>query len=150
MRTHILRRGQPVSIERGNGNEREVTDDDLLDDAKDPEQAARLHKSLRTLRDNPNVPPKLQQMAREVLTGHLSMTDVAKGGTYLDALGERMTEIRRAAERLTPEEQERNREAAERYRAEQEEAEARERAERDAPTQQPPAPPRPRGRRGRI
>jgi hypothetical protein len=129
--------------------EREVTDDDLLEDAKDPAQAARLHKALRTLRDNPNVPPQLKQMAREVLTGRLTMTDVAKGGPYLDALGDGMTKIRRAAESLTPEEEERNREAAERYRREQEEAEAREQAERDAPAQ-PPTGPRPRGRRGRI
>lgn len=136
-----------MSIER---NEREVTDDDLMEDAKDPVQAARLHKALRTLRDNPNVPPQLKQMAREVLTGHLSMTEVAKGGEYLDALGDSMTKIRRAAENMTPEEAERNREAAERYRREQEEAEAREEAERNAPTQQQPPTPRPRSRRGTI
>jgi hypothetical protein len=120
-----------------------------MEDAKDPAQAARLHKALRTLRDNPDVPPQLKQMAREVLTGRLTMTDVAKGGPYLDALGDGMTKIRRAAENLTPEEEARNREAAERYRREQEEAEAREQAERDAPAQ-PPTTPRPRGRRGRI
>lgn len=136
-----------MSIER---NEREVTDDDLMEDARDPEQAARLHKALRTLRDNPSIPPQLKQMAREVLSGRLTMTDVAKGGPYLDALGARMTEIKRAAENLSPEEEERNREAAERYRREQEETEARERAERDAPSQQPPSGPRPRSRRGRI
>jgi ribulose kinase len=136
-----------MSIER---NEREVTDDDLMEDAKDPVQAARLHKSLRTLRDNPNVPAQLQQMAREVLSGRLSMTDVAKGGTYLDALGDSMMKIKRAAENMTPEEAERNREAAERYRREQEEAEAREQAERDAPSQPQPDTPRPRSRRGRI
>jgi hypothetical protein len=131
-------------------NEREVTDDDLMEDAKDPVQAARLHKALRTLRDNPGVPPQLKQMAREVLTGRLTMTDVAKGGAYLDALGDGMTKIRRAAENMTPEEAERNRQAAEVYRREQEEAEAREQAERDAPTQQQPTAPRPRSRRGRI
>jgi Sec-independent protein translocase protein TatA len=78
------------------------------------------------------------------------MTDVAKGGTYLDALGDSMMKIKRAAENMTPEEAERNREAAERYRREQEEAEAREQAERDAPSQPQPDAPRPRSRRGRI
>lgn len=135
-----------MSIER---NEREISDNDLLDDARDPEQAARLHKALRTMRDTPSVPPQLQQMAREVLTGRLSMQDIVKSGNYLDALGDRLSEIRRAAENMTPEERERNRAEAERFRVAQEEEAAREKAERDAPTQLPVNQPR-RGRRGRI
>ncbi|MFJ5231323.1 hypothetical protein ACIQBJ_15675 [Kitasatospora sp. NPDC088391] len=82
----------------------EITDDELLDVADNPRQAAELHKALRTLAKNDSVGPELQQMARDVLTGRIGMREVVQSDRYLHALGDRLGEMRTAAENLSPEE----------------------------------------------
>ncbi|MFJ1757835.1 hypothetical protein [Kitasatospora sp. NPDC088134] len=82
----------------------EIADEELLDVADNPRQAAELHKALRTLAKNDSVGPELQQMARDVLTGRIGMRDVVQSDRYLHALGDRLGEMRTAAENLSPEE----------------------------------------------
>ena len=84
----------------------EIDDDELLDVADNPEQAAELHRALRTLAKNDKVGPELQQMAREVLSGRIGMRDVIESDRYLSAIGARLGEMRTAAENLSPEERE--------------------------------------------
>ncbi|GAA2276937.1 MULTISPECIES: hypothetical protein [Kitasatospora] len=86
------------------GAEYEITDDELLDVAEDPEQAASLHRALRSMAGSPSVGPQLQEMAKEVLSGRMSMRDAVRSSHYLDAIGDRLSQIRDAAERMTPEE----------------------------------------------
>ncbi len=120
-----------------------------MDVAQDPEQARRLHKALKTLRDNPAVGGPLKEMAREVLSGRAGMRDVVESERYMGAIGGRLSEMKKASDEMTPEERERSREQAERFIAQQEEDEAREQAERDAPRNLPQTPQSPR-RRGRM
>ncbi|MFE0191233.1 hypothetical protein [Streptomyces sp. NPDC059008] len=115
-------------------NERQIQDEDLMDVAQDPEQAHRLRKALKVLAENPNVGGKLQEMAQEVLSGRMGMKDAIQTPGYMDAIGDRMTEIRRAAEDQTMAEREESRAKFAAWQQEQEEKEAQERAERDAPS----------------
>ncbi|MEU9116595.1 hypothetical protein AB0D04_33825 [Streptomyces sp. NPDC048483] len=115
-------------------NERQIEDEDLMDVAADPEQAHRLRKALKTLADNPNVGGGLQEMAREVLSGRMGMKDAIETPRYMEALGDRMGEIQRAAENQTVAEREASREQFTKWQHEQEEKEAQERAERDGPS----------------
>ena len=114
--------------------EREIDDAELMDVARDPEQAHRLHKALRTMSSNPNVDGRLQRMAKEVLSGRIGMRDVIQTETYMDALGDRMQEIRRAAENETLAEKEAKRDQVERWERSRLEEEEKDRAERDGPT----------------
>ncbi|MFI5528020.1 hypothetical protein ACIA8O_05620 [Kitasatospora sp. NPDC051853] len=84
----------------------EITDDELLDVADNPAQARELHRALRTLADNDSVGPQLQQMARDVLTGRVGMREVVESDRYLNAIGERLGQMRTAAENLSPAERE--------------------------------------------
>ena len=127
--------------------DREIGDDELMDVAQDPEQAHRLHKALRTMASNPSVGGPLQDMAKQVLSGRIGMRDVLQTDAYMDALGARMSEIRRAADEQTPEERLAQRRQVERWREEQEAEGERERAERDGPTQPFPNPRRRGGHR---
>ncbi|UQA92755.1 hypothetical protein [Streptomyces halobius] len=115
-------------------NERQIQDEDLMDVAADPEQAHRLRKALKTLADNPHVGGKLQEMAREVLSGRIGMKDAIDTPAYMDAIGDRMGEIRRAAENQTQAEREASREQFAAWQKKQEEQEDKERAERDGPS----------------
>ncbi|MFG2227157.1 hypothetical protein [Streptomyces sp. NPDC048644] len=115
-------------------NERQIQDEDLMDVAQDPEQAHRLRKALKTLADNPNVGGKLQEMAKEVLSGRIGMKDAIATPTYMDALGDRIGEMRRAAENQTQAERESSREQFATWQKKQEEQEDKERAERDGPS----------------
>ncbi|MFE0631979.1 hypothetical protein ACFW3D_34140 [Streptomyces sp. NPDC058864] len=105
---------------------KEISDADLMDVADDPAQARRLHKALRTLADNPNVDGALKEMAREVLSGRLGMREALGSGAYLGAIGDRMAELKRADERLTPEERSAQEERARRWFEQQAGEEARE------------------------
>ncbi|MFG2142491.1 hypothetical protein [Streptomyces sp. NPDC048650] len=129
-------------------NERHIQDEDLMDVAADPEQAHRLRKALTTLRDNPNVGGKLQEMAKEVLSGRIGMKEAIETPGYMDALGNRMNQIRRAAENQTMAEREESREQFTKWQKEQEEKEAEERAERDGPSGNIVTGPRRGGRSG--
>ncbi|MFH8570663.1 hypothetical protein [Streptomyces sp. NPDC017993] len=128
-------------------NERQIQDEDLMDVAADPEQAHRLRKALKTLAENPNVGGKLQEMAQEVLSGRIGMKDAIQTPGYMDALGDRMNQIRRAAEDQTQAEREASREQFTAWQKQQEEKEEKERAERDGPTGNIVSSPR-RGRGG--
>ncbi len=134
---------------------KEISDADLMDVAADPAQARRLRKALRTLADTPDADGRLKEMAREVLSGRLGMREALGSGAYLGAIGDRVAELKRADERLTPEERAAREEQARRWFAQQADQEAgadsadRERgaaarrALRDAP---PPLPPTVRAR----
>ncbi|MGW7492251.1 hypothetical protein [Streptomyces sp. NPDC054786] len=115
-------------------NERQIQDEDLMDVAQDPEQAHRLRKALKVLADNPNVGGKLQEMAKEVLSGRIGMKDAIQTPGYMDAIGDRLGEIRRAAEDQTMAEREESREKFATWQREQEAKEDEERAERDGPS----------------
>ncbi|MFH8408058.1 hypothetical protein ACH4FX_25150 [Streptomyces sp. NPDC018019] len=118
----------------GTGDERQIQDEDLMDVAHDREQAHRLRKALQTLATNPNVGGKLQEMAKEVLSGRIGMKDAIQSEEYMGAIGDRMNEMRRAAENQTQAEREASREQFAKWQKEQEEKEDRERAERDGPS----------------
>ncbi|CAM5595744.1 putative protein OS=Streptomyces rimosus subsp. rimosus (strain ATCC / DSM 40260 / JCM 4667 / NRRL 2234) OX=1265868 GN=SRIM_030100 PE=4 SV=1 [Streptomyces rimosus subsp. rimosus] len=118
----------------GAGNERQIQEEDLMDVAQDREQAHRLRKALQTLATNPNVGGKLQEMAQEVLSGRIGMKDAIQSEEYMGAIGDRMNEMRRAAENQTQAEREASREQFAKWQKEQEEQEAQERAERDGPS----------------
>ncbi|MEU4096079.1 hypothetical protein [Streptomyces sp. NPDC026673] len=94
---------------------KEISDADLMDVADDPAQARRLHKALRTLADNPDADRTLKEMAREVLSGRLGMREALGSSAYLGAIGDRMAELKRADERLTPEERAAQAERARRW-----------------------------------
>lgn len=117
----------------GSGD-REIDDSELMDVAQDPEQAQSLHKALRTLANNPNVHGPLQEMAQGILSGRMGMTDAIKDERYMDALGDRMTEIRHAAESQTMEDREAERGKREEWARKREEEEQKEREERDGPS----------------
>lgn len=111
---------------------KEISDADLMDVAADPAQARRLHKALRTLADTPDADGRLKEMAREVLSGRLGMREALGSGAYLGAIGDRVAELKRADERLTPEERVAREEQARRWFAQQADEEARaESAERE-------------------
>ncbi|MEW1913118.1 hypothetical protein AB0442_32615 [Kitasatospora sp. NPDC085895] len=103
--------------------EREIGDDELLDVADNPTQAASLHKALRTLANNSNVGPELQEMAKSVLSGRIGMRDVIESDRYMHAITGRLGEIHDAAEHLSPEERRRSEERAEKLVREREESE---------------------------
>ncbi|MFI2304201.1 hypothetical protein ACH5AL_36040 [Actinacidiphila glaucinigra] len=105
---------------------KEISDADLMDVADDPAQARRLHKALRTLADHPQVDGTLKEMAREVLSGRLGMREALGSGAYLGALGDRMAELKRADELLTPEERAAQEERARRWFEQQSDEEAEE------------------------
>ncbi|MFB7635420.1 hypothetical protein ACFC0M_31330 [Streptomyces sp. NPDC056149] len=115
-------------------NERQIQDEDLMDVAHDQEQAHRLRKALKVLAENPNVGGKLQEMAKEVLSGRMGMKEAIETPGYMDALGDRMGQIRRAAENQTAEEREASHAKFVEWQKKQEEEEDRERAERDGPS----------------
>ncbi|PLW71168.1 hypothetical protein GQS52_02945 [Streptomyces sp. SCUT-3] len=110
--------------------EREIGEEDLMADAVDRQQARRLHRALRTLRDDPSVDAPLKEMAREVLSGRTTMGDAIRSDRYLGALGSRLAELKRVDDGLSPEERERRREQAEKFFREQEEAEQEESGEK--------------------
>ncbi|MFF3951150.1 hypothetical protein ACFYYN_41075 [Streptomyces sp. NPDC001902] len=103
---------------------KEISDADLMDVADDPAQARRLHKALRTLADNPTVDGTLKETAREVLSGRLGMREALGSSAYLGAIGDRLAELKRADERLTPEERAAQEERARRWFEQQAEEEA--------------------------
>ncbi|MFF9482380.1 hypothetical protein [Streptomyces sp. NPDC014733] len=115
-------------------NERQIQDEDLMDVAQDPEQAHRLRKALKTLADNPNVGGSLQEMAKEVLSGRIGMKEAIQTPSYMDAIGDRLGEMRRAAENQTMAEREESREKFAAWQKQQEEQADQERAERDGPS----------------
>ncbi|MCK7625636.1 hypothetical protein MUU72_21465 [Streptomyces sp. RS10V-4] len=129
-------------------DERQIQDEDLMDVAQDHEQAHRLRKALKVLADNPNVGGKLQEMAKEVLSGRMGMKEAIETPGYLDALGDRISQIRRAAEDQTMAEREESRAKFAEWQKKQEEEADRERAERDGPSLNLVTGPRRGGNRG--
>ncbi|GJF28720.1 hypothetical protein KNE206_14200 [Kitasatospora sp. NE20-6] len=110
--------------------EREIGDDELLEVADNPEQAASLHKALRTIANTPALGPELQGMAKDVLSGRIGMQDVIGSDRYMHAIGDRLGQMREAAENMSPEDRRKSEARAEKMIREAEEAE-RERPKRD-------------------
>ncbi|MER5865672.1 hypothetical protein [Kitasatospora sp. NPDC002040] len=98
----------------------EISDDELLEVADNPTQARELRRALRTLADSDSVGDQLQRMARDVLAGRVGMREVVQSDTYLSAIGDRLGQIRRAAENLSPAEQKASEGRAEKLREETE------------------------------
>ncbi|MET9295856.1 hypothetical protein [Streptomyces sp. NPDC003077] len=117
---------------------RQIRDEDLMDVAHDPEQARRLRKALLTLADSPKAGAALQEMAQEVLSGRLGMKDALRSPAYMDALDERVRQIKRAAEDQSPDERKASREQFARWQREQDQA--AEEQERPARNSAPKAP----------
>lgn len=112
-------------------DERDVQEEILMEDLDDPTQARDVRRSLDQLRKNPEVDPRLQQMARELLSGRTGLRDIIENPTYMSALGDTMRTLQTNSERQTPEEQERERVEAERYFEREREAAEQEDAERE-------------------
>ncbi|MFJ1702318.1 hypothetical protein [Kitasatospora sp. NPDC088346] len=104
-------------------SEYEISDDELLDTADDPAQAASLHKALRTIAANPSVGPQLQEMAKDILSGRVGMREAVQSERYLSAIGARLDDMRAAAENMSPAERERSQARAEKMIEEREERE---------------------------
>ncbi|MFE4575239.1 hypothetical protein [Streptomyces chartreusis] len=112
---------------------REIQDEELMGVAQDPEQALRLHRSLRTIADATSLDPDLREMARSVLSGGVDIKDAVQDPRYTEAVFQRMHEIRRAADEQTYAEQRRSKARFAEWDARQQADLDRERAERDAP-----------------
>jgi len=89
-----------------------------------------LHKALRTLADNPSVGPELQAMAKDVLSGRVGMRDMVQSDRYLGAIGERLSQMREAAENMTPDERRQSEARAQKMRDDEEAAERERSGER--------------------
>lgn len=112
---------------------REIQDEELMGVAQDPEQALRLHRSLRTIAGATSLDPDLREMARSVLSGGVDIKDAFQDPRYTEAVYQRMHEIRRAADEQTYPEQQQSRVRFAEWDARQQADLDRERAERDAP-----------------
>jgi hypothetical protein len=115
-------------------DERQVDESELMDVAEDPEQARRLHRALRTISGSSSLDGPLREMAGKVLRGDIGMKDAIETEKYTEAIYGRLREMRTAAENQTYTERQAARGEFERWEAKQTEEEAREQAERDAPT----------------
>ncbi|GAA2741564.1 MULTISPECIES: hypothetical protein [Kitasatospora] len=100
-------------------SEYEISDDELMEVADNPAQAAELHKALRTLASNPKVGGELQALAREALSGRIGIAEMIQSPRYLDAVGVKLEEMRRAADDMSPEERKASDERARKMRDEQ-------------------------------
>ncbi|KPI00660.1 hypothetical protein OK074_5753 [Actinobacteria bacterium OK074] len=113
--------------------DREIQDEELMGVAQDPEQALRLHRSLRTIANAPSLDPELRDMARAVLSGHVDVKDAFQDPRYTEAVFQRMHEIRRAADDQTYAERQQSKAQFTDWDAREQADLDRERAERDAP-----------------
>lgn len=113
--------------------DREIQGEELMGIAQDQEQALRLHRSLRTIRDTTSLDPDLRDMARAVLSGRVDVKDAFQDPRYTEAVYQRIHEIRRAADDQTYEERRQTKARFADWDARQQADLDRERAERDAP-----------------
>lgn len=113
--------------------DREIQDEELMGIAQDPEQALRLHRSLRTIANATSLDPALRDMARSVLSGDVDVKDAFQDPRYTEAVFQRMHEIRRAADDQTYAERQQSKAQFTEWDARQQAELDRERAERDAP-----------------
>ena len=112
-------------------DERDIQEEMLMEDLEDPTQARDVRRSLDQLRKNPEVDPRLQQMARELLSGRTGLKDIIENPTYMSALGDTMRTLQENDARQTPEERERAKAEAERHFEREREAAEQEDAERE-------------------
>ncbi|MGI5458457.1 hypothetical protein ACQEWB_35835 [Streptomyces sp. CA-249302] len=113
--------------------DREIQDEELMEVAQDPEQALRLHRSLRTIAGADSLDPNLRDMARSVLSGSVDIKDAFRDPRYTEAVFQRLHEMRRAAEDQTYAEQQQSKAQFGEWDRRQQADLDRERAERDAP-----------------
>lgn len=115
-------------------SERQVDESELMDVADDPEQARRLHKALRTISDAPSLDGPLREMARKVLRGDIGMKDAIETEKYTEAIYGRLHEMKKAADDQTFAERQATKGQFAAWQEKRAEEDAREQAERDAPT----------------
>lgn len=115
-------------------SEHQVDESELTDFTEDPEQARRLHKALRTIRDSPSLDGPLREMAQKVLRGDIGMKDAVATDKYTDAIYGRLREMKTAAENQTYAERQSAKAQFGAWQEKRAEEDAREQAERDAPT----------------
>jgi hypothetical protein len=113
--------------------DREIQDEELMGVAQDPEQALRLHRSLRTIAGATSLDPALREMARAVLSGSVDVKDAFQDPHYTEAVYQRLHEMRRAADDQTYAERQQSKAQFTDWEARQQAALDRERTERDAP-----------------
>ncbi|MFF7167651.1 hypothetical protein ACFZBP_40830 [Streptomyces sp. NPDC008086] len=113
--------------------DREIQDEELMGIAQNPEQARRLHRSLRTIADATSLAPDLRGMARAVLSGNVDIKGALQDPRYTEAVFRRIHEIRRAADDRTCAERRQSKAEFAEWCARQQAEPDRERAERDAP-----------------
>ncbi|MFF4509212.1 hypothetical protein [Streptomyces sp. NPDC001401] len=113
--------------------DREIQDEELMGIAQDPEQALRLHRSLRTIAGATSLDPALRDMARSVLSGDVDVKDAFQDPRYTEAVYQRLHEMRRAADDQTYAERQQSKGQFADWDARQQADLDRERAERDAP-----------------
>jgi hypothetical protein len=113
--------------------DREIQDEELMGIAQDPEQALRLHRSLRTIADATSLDPALRDMARSVLSGRVDVKDAFQDPRYTEAVYQRLHEMRRAADDQTYAQRQQSKARFAEWDARQQAELDRERAQRDAP-----------------
>jgi hypothetical protein len=114
--------------------ERQVDESELMDVADDPEQAHRLHKALRTISEAPSLDGPLREMAQKVLRGEIGMKDAIETEKYTEAIYSRLHEMKKAADEQTYAERQAVKGQFAAWQEKRAEEDAREQAERDAPT----------------
>ncbi|MEU6370735.1 hypothetical protein ABZ876_34710 [Streptomyces sp. NPDC046931] len=113
--------------------DREIPYEELMGVAQDPEQALRLHRSLRAIADASSLDIDLRDMARAVLSGRVDVKDAFQDPRYTEAVYQRLDGIRRAADDQTYAERRQSKARFADWDARQRAELERERAERDAP-----------------
>ncbi|WP_327353041.1 hypothetical protein [Streptomyces sp. NBC_01304] len=78
----------------------------VLDEALDPEQIRSLNKSLRSVADIPGASPELQDMAKKLLSGQVSLRDSLDDPSGARALGSGLAGLRGQWEQMSDEERE--------------------------------------------
>ncbi|MEV6741672.1 hypothetical protein AB0N14_34105 [Streptomyces sp. NPDC051104] len=113
--------------------DREIQDEELMGIARDPEQALRLRRSLRTIADATSLDPALRDMASAMLSGRVDVKEAFQDPRCTEAVYQRLHGMRRAVDDQThAERQECNARFGE-WNARQQAELDRERTERDAP-----------------
>ncbi|MET8471000.1 hypothetical protein ABZY90_07215 [Streptomyces sp. NPDC006422] len=91
-------------------SERVEIDPADLADVESPERAQDVLRSMRALADNPKMDDRVREMARGVLSGDLTLREAVLSDVYMDALGARVGEAVKAAQSLSPEEEQKSEE----------------------------------------
>ncbi|GAA2468169.1 hypothetical protein [Streptomyces macrosporus] len=94
--------------------EPEVDDLEFQNENRDRVQARALRKQLQQLAQG-GAGSVLQEMAREILSGRVGLSEAMRVPAYAEALGEKVRTFRESWERMTPEEREKQKSEARRF-----------------------------------